>query len=100
MHRLLLAAVEEEREAEIGLLSNQNLQELCRHMNMKHRVSITICLLGKDPKAMPLQIRAIQLVHYAKLLRWMSNKNVIKVCQIFLIFLYITCHVINSFILR
>nr|XP_054756295.1 DIS3-like exonuclease 1 [Lytechinus pictus] len=39
VHRLLLAAVGEVPESEIGLQSNQNLQELCQHLNRKHRAA-------------------------------------------------------------
>jgi len=38
VHRLLLAAVSDPSEEKESLLSNKMLQQLCDHMNKKHRV--------------------------------------------------------------
>ena len=45
VHRLLLASIGDTLTDKGSLLGNADLQELCEHINVKHRVSqIIICL--------------------------------------------------------
>lgn len=59
VHRLLMAAtLKETKDVKDKVLSNKDLEELCRHINNRNRVrwspSVSLCLYGAQWKGIPV----------------------------------------------